>query len=68
MQKEKADYVTNIDKECENEIINILKKAYPKHEIIAEESTDQQTLEKKLKNDAEYTWLIDPIDGTKTYT
>ncbi|RZP22551.1 MAG: inositol monophosphatase [Burkholderiaceae bacterium] len=67
MQKEEVDYVTNIDKECENEIINILTKAYPKHEIIAEESTDKENLEKKLTNDAEYTWLIDPIDGTKNF-
>ena len=44
-----------------------LTKAYPKHEIIAEESTDKETLKKKLKNDAEYTWLIDPIDGTKNF-
>ena len=49
MRKEKADYVTNIDKECENEIVNILTKAYPKHEIIAEESTDKETLKKKLR-------------------
>ena len=68
MQKEKGDYVTNIDKECETEIIDILTKAYPKHEIIAEESTDKATLKKKLTNDAEYTWLIDPIDGTKNFT
>ena len=44
MQKEKADYVTNIDKECEKEIINILTKAYPKHEIIAEESTEKGSI------------------------
>ena len=67
MQKEKTDYVTNIDKECEKEIINILAKAYPKHEIVAEESTDKEALKKKLENDAEYTWLIDPIDGTTNF-
>ena len=48
MQKEKTDYVTNIDKECEKEIINILAKAYPKHEIVAEESTDKEALKKKI--------------------
>ena len=50
MQKEKSDYVTNIDKECETEIINILTKAYPKHEIIAEESTDKETLKSVSDN------------------
>ena len=67
MQKEKTDYVTNIDKECEKEIINILANAYPKHEIVAEESTDKEALKKKLDNDAEYIWLIDPIDGTTNF-
>ena len=50
MRKEKADYVTNIDKECESEIVNILTKAYPKHEIIAEESTDKDISNKEWSN------------------
>ncbi len=67
MRKDKTDYVTNIDKECEREIIDILAKAYPRHTIVAEESTDASTLEEKLQNQGEYTWLIDPIDGTTNF-
>ena len=50
MRKEKTDYVTNVDKECEKEIIDILTKAYPRHDIVAEESTDAKTLKAKLFN------------------
>ena len=50
MRKDKTDYVTNVDKECEREIIDILAKAYPRHTIVAEESTDASTLEEKLQN------------------
>lgn len=51
------DIVTQADVECEKVVLEIIKKAFPGHNIKAEESgTD-------LK-DSEYTWAIDPIDGT----
>ena len=65
--KQENDFVTNIDQECEKEIVDILAKAYPRHEIIAEESTSKEALETKLKNLSGYTWLIDPIDGTTNF-
>lgn len=51
------DIVTQADVECEKVILKIIKKAFPNHNIKAEESgADIQ--------DSEYTWAIDPIDGT----
>lgn len=56
------DFVTEIDRASEQEIVSQLKKAYPDATIIGEESGLTQS------NDAaEYTWLIDPLDGTTNY-
>ena len=58
--KGKGDYVTDLDYKSEGEIISYIKKKYPDHTIIAEE-----TANKKIK--AEYQWIIDPLDGTTNY-
>lgn len=54
------DYVSNIDKACEEVIINTIKKSYPDHAFLAEESGEHGA-----KGD--YLWVIDPIDGTTNY-
>lgn len=58
----KADQspVTIADIETEQTIKNIILKAFPEHGFFGEESG-------KTNPDAEYTWLIDPIDGTKSF-
>jgi len=60
--KEQHDFVTEIDQKAENAIINILKTAYPEHGILAEESGVQEGNEGN-----EYTWIIDPLDGTTNF-
>jgi len=57
--KEQHDFVTEIDYQAEQAIINILKTAYPEHGILAEESGAQEG--------NEYTWIIDPLDGTTNF-
>ncbi len=54
------DYVTEIDKVSEQIIISSIKKYFPSHEILAEESG-------KNKNTSTYRWLIDPLDGTTNF-
>lgn len=61
-EKNKNDLVTDADIASENEIISILQEAYPDHDIIAEESGHHPS-----GKEAEYTWLIDPIDGTMNF-
>lgn len=55
----KADYspVTIADKEIEQTLRLWLKQNYPEHGVIGEENADDNAL-------GEYTWIIDPIDGT----
>lgn len=53
------DFVTEIDKQSEAAIIDILHKAYPEHAILAEESG--------LHEGNGYEWVIDPLDGTTNF-
>lgn len=52
--------VTDIDKHVEETLRTLIRHRYPEHGILGEEF-DGQNLE------AEYVWVIDPIDGTKAF-
>jgi len=54
------DYVTNVDKACEQVIISTILKSYPDHQILAEESGENGV-------QGDYQWIIDPIDGTTNF-
>ena len=54
------DPVTTSDKAFEKFIRHKIKRKFPTHEIIGEEFGH-----KKSKSD--YSWIIDPIDGTRSY-
>jgi myo-inositol-1(or 4)-monophosphatase len=54
------DFVTQIDQAAEEAIIQTVRRAYPDHAFIAEESGT-------TAGDAEYRWIIDPLDGTTNY-
>lgn len=58
-EKNTNDFVTDADTQAEQEIIKTIHKAYPQHAILAEEGGATG------KND--YTWIIDPIDGTNNF-
>ncbi len=60
-EKGRNDYVTDIDHAAEKEVIYHLRKAFPEHTIIGEESG---LLEGE---DNDYQWIIDPIDGTTNF-
>ncbi|NQY26831.1 MAG: inositol-1-monophosphatase [Piscirickettsiaceae bacterium] len=57
--KGRNDFVTDVDRVAEQEIINTIHKAYPEHAILAEESGPQ--------GDNETVWIIDPLDGTTNF-
>lgn len=61
--KGKNDYVSEVDKEAENTIIQTIKKYYPEHDILAEESG----ITKQKQKPAEVRWIIDPLDGTTNF-
>ena len=57
--KTQNDYVTEIDRAAEQEIINVIRSSFPEHSFLAEETG-------KLAGN-EYTWIIDPLDGTTNF-
>ena len=57
--KQRNDFVSEVDRMAEQEIIQILRRHYPAHAILAEESGRQQG--------DEYQWVIDPLDGTTNF-
>ncbi len=60
--KEKSDksFVSNVDLKVNEAIIGIIKKSFPDHNTLSEESG----LDIKK---SDYKWIIDPIDGTHNF-
>lgn len=58
-EKTANDFVTETDLAAERIIIETLRRAYPDHGFLAEESGASEP--------REYTWIIDPIDGTTNF-
>ena len=52
--------VTIADKKSELKIRELINKSYPSHGILAEEFENTNL-------DSEYIWVIDPIDGTRSF-
>src|SRR3989344_4792530 len=57
--KGRKDYVSEVDRMAEAEILRVLQYAYPNHAILAEE-TGQHAGD-------DYQWIIDPLDGTTNF-
>lgn len=60
--KGRIDLVTEADKKAEERILTILRKAFPGHGFLAEESENQKIDENR------YLWVIDPLDGTTNFS
>lgn len=57
--KSKNDFVSEVDRSAEHEIISVIRQAYPDHAILGEETGEQGS------ND--FRWVIDPLDGTTNF-
>ena len=55
------DFVSEVDLNAEQQIAYHLRKAFPDHAILGEETGLDGP------EDAEYRWIIDPLDGTINY-
>lgn len=56
-----SDVVTNADKASEKAIISEIRRAYPDHSVLSEESGADRYVN-------EWRWVIDPLDGTTNYS
>ena len=57
--KGRKDFVTDIDRKAEADIIATIHRSYPQHAILAEESG--------RSGEGEFVWIIDPLDGTTNF-
>ncbi len=58
--KGRADLLTQADLQSQSFIVGFLEKRFPSHGIVAEEKH-------RRREDAEFLWVIDPLDGTTNY-
>ena len=58
--KDDKSFVTIADKEAETAIISEIKKHFPEHSILSEESGAET-------QNSPYQWIIDPLDGTANF-
>ena len=56
----RTNLVTDVDLAAEKAVLDLLRLEYPGFSILSEESAP-------LRNDSPYTWVVDPIDGTRNY-
>lgn len=59
--KARNDFVSDVDRNAERAIVEIISEAHPDHSIIGEESGQSR------KGNAPFTWIIDPLDGTTNF-
>jgi myo-inositol-1(or 4)-monophosphatase len=59
--KNRNDFVTQVDRAAEQAIVEIIRRAYPGHAVLAEESGASAGARD------EYRWVIDPLDGTTNF-
>ena len=57
--KGRNDFVSEVDKMAEAEIIATVQQSYPDHAFLAEESG--------ATGESEFVWIIDPLDGTTNF-
>lgn len=55
------NWVTDVDRKIEQLIVEKIKRRFPHHGIVGEEFSPNASVTE------EYTWYIDPIDGTSLY-
>ena len=60
MFKGESDLVTEVDRQCEEMIVGMIREAWPDHDFLAEENDYEQA-------GSSYRWIIDPLDGTTNY-
>lgn len=64
-KKGRRDFVSEIDRMAEEEIIATIRYSYPGHRILAEESGASEG--EDGASGEEWEWIIDPLDGTTNF-
>lgn len=59
IRKARHDYVSEVDRACEAEIVREIKRFFPDHAFLCEEGG--------ASGEGSTVWIIDPLDGTSNY-
>jgi myo-inositol-1(or 4)-monophosphatase len=65
-----ADFVTHVDRAAEAGIVGLIARRFPDHRFLAEEAetgTARGLADVATAADTDWTWIIDPLDGTTNY-
>lgn len=65
LKKTAVDLVTQYDRASQQLILNKIRNQFPEHQIVAEEYDEFSSTH--VNQAAEYTWYIDPLDGTNNF-
>ena len=71
-KQDAADLVTAVDGECQDIIEAHVRTAFPSHAMLGEESVPPgvdaaMAALADLQREAEWIWIVDPIDGTTNF-
>jgi len=58
--KGEIDLVTEVDRDCERAILEVIRSRLPAHDVVTEESGPELT-------GSRYVWFVDPLDGTTNF-
>ena len=61
--KDRNDFVTDVDTKAEQDIIETIRRTFPDHAFLAEESGRTAS----RSGSDEFVWMIDPLDGTTNF-
>ena len=60
VKESQSNIVTKTDIDSEKRIMEIILQSFPRHNTLGEETSFQN-------RDSEYTWVVDPLDGTSNF-
>lgn len=66
-EKGVSDFVTHVDREAEDVIVSRIARAFPTHDVLAEEAASDAGGVGAAARDADWLWIVDPLDGTTNF-
>jgi len=66
-EKGVSDFVTHVDRAAEDVIVSRIARAFPSHEVLAEEAASDAGGVGAAARAAQWLWIVDPLDGTTNF-
>lgn len=67
-EKGPSDFVTEVDREAERRVVDLLRDRFPDHAVLAEETADASPGGPEPAGEAgSVRWIVDPLDGTTNW-